>query len=477
MKCSTTRPALRAYADRKIALGVRPEDMEDASLVAEAPDDQRIPVVIELVEALGSDVVVHFTIHAAAALTDDVKELAVDIGIPIDGDTAGSHTNMVARLNPRTRARKGEPIELVVDTHRLHFFDLEDSSAIYGKTSSRITYLERGTYMKWGRIAAVLVAMTLTAAACGDDQAEAAVGRPRAAAAAAANLKPNTGEVNLLSAAEPERGAAYQTIFDDLINPKADYKATVESSADFEEQFQIRADGGTLDVAAVPQPGAIPGLVDKGDLVSLEDLGFNIDDLNKQFGAAFVALGEYKGKHYGLPTNINLKSMVWYPKKAFDAAGYTVPKTWDEMLALSDKIVADGSTPWCVGFESGGATGWPATDWMEDIMLRTAGTDTYDKWVEARDPVQRPGGAARGRGLRRHHVPRRLRARRRRGDGLTSLSATRRADVRQPAEVLAAPPGELHQLASSPRAPSLASTTTGSRFLRSTRTAPCSAVS
>jgi multiple sugar transport system ATP-binding protein len=131
------RPALRAYADRKIAVGVRPEEMEDASLVAEAPDAQRIPAVIELVEALGSDVVVHFTIHAAPALTDDVKELAIDIGDPIvDGDTAGSHTNVVARLNPRTRARKGEPIELVVDTHRLHFFDLEDSSAIYGKTSS-----------------------------------------------------------------------------------------------------------------------------------------------------------------------------------------------------------------------------------------------------------------------------------------------------------------------------------------------------
>ena len=111
--------------------------------------------------------------------------------------------------------------------------------------------------------------------------------------------------------------------------------------------------------------------------------------------------------------------MVWYPKKAFDAAGYKVPKTWDEMLALSDKIVADGSTPWCVGFESEGATGWPATDWMEDIMLRTAGTDTYDKWVQARDPVQRPGRAARGRALRRHHVQRTATcsaARRRRAD-------------------------------------------------------------
>jgi len=129
------RPALRAYADRKIAIGIRPEDMEDASLVSEAPADRRLSVLVELVEALGSDVVVHFSIQAAAALTEDVKELAIDIGVPIDGDTAGSHTNVVARLNPRTRARKGEPIQLVVDTHRLHFFDLEDSSAIYGTTS------------------------------------------------------------------------------------------------------------------------------------------------------------------------------------------------------------------------------------------------------------------------------------------------------------------------------------------------------
>jgi alpha-glucoside transport system substrate-binding protein len=92
-------------------------------------------------------------------------------------------------------------------------------------------------------------------------------------------------------------------------------------------------------------------------------------------------LGEYNGKHYGLPTNINLKSMIWYPKKAFDKAGYTAPKTWDDLLKLSDQIVKDGGTPWCVGFESEGSSGWPATDWLEDIMLRTAGTDTYDKWV------------------------------------------------------------------------------------------------
>ncbi|MFP4513379.1 MAG: ABC transporter substrate-binding protein, partial [Acidimicrobiales bacterium] len=192
----------------------------------------------------------------------------------------------------------------------------------------------------------------------------------------------DTGNVNLLSAVEPEEGEAVQEIFDELINSETDYEAEIESSGNFEEQFQIRARAGDLDIAAVPQPGAIPDLVERGEIVSLEDMGFDIDELNDTFGESFVALGEYEGQHYGLPTNINLKSMVWYPKEEFDAAGYTVPETWDELIALSDQIVEDGAAPWCIGFESEGATGWPATDWMEDIMLRTAGPEAYDQWVE-----------------------------------------------------------------------------------------------
>ena len=235
--------------------------------------------------------------------------------------------------------------------------------------------------MKLRRWLVVLMALTLFAAACGDDDGGDDSSSAGSSAGATGGANENTGNVNLLSAAEPEEAAAYQEIFDELINSEVDYNAEVESTGSFEEQFQIRAEGGTLDLAAVPQPGAIPNLVDSGSLVSLEDLGFDIDSLNEQLGESFVALGEYNGAHYGIPTNINLKSMVWYPKAAFDAAGYTVPETWDDLIALSEQIKADGSTPWCVGFGSEGATGWPATDWMEDIMLRTAGPDVYDEWV------------------------------------------------------------------------------------------------
>lgn len=199
-----------------------------------------------------------------------------------------------------------------------------------------------------------------------------------------------SGTITMMSAGEQNETDAYQKIFDDLINSKVGYKAQVESVSDFEQQFQIRAKAGTLEVAAAPQPGALPALADAGQIVSLEDLGFNIDQLNNLVGKSFMDLGLYKGKHWGLPTNINLKSMIWYPKKAFDAKGYQVPQTWDQLMALSAKIKADGGTPWCVGLESGGATGWPATDWVEDIYLRTAGPAMYDKWYKHEIPFNDP---------------------------------------------------------------------------------------
>jgi alpha-glucoside transport system substrate-binding protein len=239
--------------------------------------------------------------------------------------------------------------------------------------------------MRYRRLLAVPVVALMLAAACGGDDDD-----DSGANEASGDQKENTGTVNLMSAGEPEEVDAYQEIFDDLINSETDYDVEIESVGDFEEQFQIRAEGGTLDVAAVPQPGAIPDLVDSGSIVALEDMGFDIDELNDTLGESFVSLGEYKGKHYGIPTNINLKSMVWYPKAAFDAKGYEVPETWDDLMALSDQIVADGGTPWCVGFESEGATGWPATDWMEDIMLRTAGPETYDKWWKHEIPFNDP---------------------------------------------------------------------------------------
>lgn len=84
------------------------------------------------------------------------------------------------------------------------------------------------------------------------------------------------------------------------------------------------------------------------------------------------------------------KSLVWYSPKSFGAAGYGVPTSWDELMALTEKIAATGTPPWCIGMESGEATGWVATDWVEDILLRTAGPEVYDQWVAHEIPFNSP---------------------------------------------------------------------------------------
>ena len=192
----------------------------------------------------------------------------------------------------------------------------------------------------------------------------------------------DTGNVNVLSALAAEEGEALQALIDEHITPEVDYQVEIEASEQFEEQLQIRAQAGTLDLILLPQPGAVRDQAASGNAVSLEDMGFDIAGISETFGDYYLSLGEFEGAHYGYPTNANFKSMVWYPKDDFDAAGYEVPTTWDDLLALSDQIVSDGGTPWCVGFESGTATGWPATDWVEDIMVKTAGVDGFQQWAE-----------------------------------------------------------------------------------------------
>ena len=129
------RPALAHYDGRKVVVGIRPEDMEDAALVADAPADRRIPATVELREALGSDVVIHFTIAAPPAVGEDVRELAVDVGKEVlekvEKTAARGEASAIARLNPRTHVQKGDRVELVVDTARLHFFDPDDGSGVY----------------------------------------------------------------------------------------------------------------------------------------------------------------------------------------------------------------------------------------------------------------------------------------------------------------------------------------------------------
>ena len=159
------------------------------------------------------------------------------------------------------------------------------------------------------------------------------------------------------------------------------------SSENYEQQAVIDTEGGNpSNITILPQPGLLADLAAKGRLVPLTDDDAKFVTDNYGAGASWVALGSYKGKDgassfYAFPYKADLKSLVWYVPENFKDAGYEIPPTMEDLIALSDKIVADGGKPWCIGLGSGGATGWPATDWVEDIMLRTQSPETYDKWV------------------------------------------------------------------------------------------------
>ncbi|NOY99372.1 MAG: carbohydrate ABC transporter substrate-binding protein [Chloroflexi bacterium] len=166
-----------------------------------------------------------------------------------------------------------------------------------------------------------------------------------------------------------------------------------EGSKEFEATISIRVEAGDApDIVDFPQPGLLGTFVAAGDVVDVSTFlpQSSFDNYNQSWWDMATMQGPDGPIVAGVWHRFNAKSQVWYPKKAFDAAGYQIPETWDDLIALSDQIVADGDTPWCVGIESGAATGWPATDWVEDIMLRTTSLENYDKWTTGDLPFSSP---------------------------------------------------------------------------------------
>ncbi len=149
-----------------------------------------------------------------------------------------------------------------------------------------------------------------------------------------------------------------------------------------ETVLKARVDGGAPpDMAVLAQPSVITGEYGAGG--KIVDIA-TIMDTEKLAAEHAATIGLYStgDSIWAIPYKVDVKGVVWYPIKAFEAAGYTIPTTWDEWMALADQIVADGNgNPFCVGMNAGTATGWQATDLVEVAMLRTAGPEAYDKWI------------------------------------------------------------------------------------------------
>lgn len=159
-----------------------------------------------------------------------------------------------------------------------------------------------------------------------------------------------------------------------------------EGSDAFATVLPIRVEAGKKpNIAIFSQPGLMASLAKQNEMVSLSKF-LKTEALQQAYDQNWLELGTVENKLYGIWMRADPKSLVWYNPKAFEAKGYDIPETWPELEALSQKIVADGGVPWCLGMESGDATGWVGTDWVESIVLRASGPQVYDQWVAGQLP-------------------------------------------------------------------------------------------
>jgi len=167
-------------------------------------------------------------------------------------------------------------------------------------------------------------------------------------------------------------------------------------SDSFETQIRIDSEAGSApNIAVFPQPGLASDLASQGFLTPLPEASADFLRENYAAGESWVDLGTFAGEDgeealYGFFYKVDLKSLVWYIPDNLEDLDYEVPETMEDLKALSDEIVAEGETPWCIGLGSGAATGWPATDWVEDMMLRTQAPEVYDQWVANEIPFDDP---------------------------------------------------------------------------------------
>src|SRR5690606_38698246 len=163
-----------------------------------------------------------------------------------------------------------------------------------------------------------------------------------------------------------------------------------EASKEFEAQIGIRAQGGNApDLAIFPQPGLLADLASRDFIQPAPDgVDQNVADYWSEDWAGY---GTVDGTLYGAPLMASIKGFIWYSPSQFAENGWEVPTTWDGLLDLTEQAAADlGGPPWCVAFGSDAATGWPGTDWVEDVVLRQSGPEVYDKWVSHEIPFTDP---------------------------------------------------------------------------------------
>ncbi len=252
---------------------------------------------------------------------------------------------------------------------------------------------------RWLKLAAVPIALSLVAAACGSDEdSSSSSDVDTETTEAATDDGGDEGatedfEGTTVTITGPERDDPSIAAINDTLNAWGETVGlTIEytGDADWEANINTQVEGGNPpDISFFPQPGKLADFARAGNVVALTDeVNATVDEF---WADGYQLYGNVDDVQYGIPAKTDLKSLVWYQPQAFADAGYEVPTTFDEFTALVDQMAADGGAkPLCVGIESGQATGWTFTDWTEDMVLRQAGPDVYDQWVNHEIPFDDP---------------------------------------------------------------------------------------
>lgn len=243
------------------------------------------------------------------------------------------------------------------------------------QTGNIITPVVPATAAATATTAATKAAATPTTAA----GASGSLRTPEAAALAAAGGQKIGGSVRVLATwggAEQDSFMAMIKPFEDATGVQIDYTGTRDLNAILTTRVQ---GGDPPELAGLPGPGQMAQFAQQGKLIDLSTV-LDMSTYNQQYAKTWADLGTANGKLVGIFIKASVKGLIWYDPKVFQAKGYAIPKTWDDMMALSKKIVDSGQTPWCEAVESAAASGWPGTDWLEDIVLRQSGEKTYTDW-------------------------------------------------------------------------------------------------
>ena len=211
------------------------------------------------------------------------------------------------------------------------------------------------------------------------------------AVACGTSSTPSAGSVNVMATwtgAEQASFFAVMKPFTDQTGITINYEASRDQDALLTTRV---ASGNPPDLAAAPSPTLLTTFAKQGKVIALNNI-VDMTALQAQNAQGWITLGEplNDGKLYQIYSWVSLKGLIWYDPKNFQAKGYNVPNSWDALLALQDTIKSSGTTPWCVGLESGAASGWPGSDWVKEIVLSQSGPTAYDNWWQGKQKWTSP---------------------------------------------------------------------------------------